>query len=267
MKNLALLLPVLAMTLACQRPEVEAFRQNPAPVSVMVILPTGLPNEIRQEYAAALRARLATRITVVPEDVPPPPGAVELEVFVRQMEGGRRSADPSPAAVGVGVGATVGILSAASGNRGYAVLDGLFWGLWAGAHTSAARHHERRQLGFYPSRVSAQVTLKQGGSPVAGRNPVLYEFDISGYEVVEAMDPLSRSDSEDSMRVREEEARAFARVVTWKLQDKFGWMIQTRPMFYRPEGAARPVEAPSEGPKPEAEKEIPKPEPAPESPK
>lgn len=257
MKNQALLLPVLALTLACQRPEVEAFRQNPAPVSVSVILPTGIPsaNEIRKDYAAALRARLATRITVVPEDVQPPPGAVELEVFVRQMEGGGRSPDPSPAAVGVGVGATVGILSAASGNRGYAVLDGLFWGLWAGAHTSAAKHHDRRQLGFYPSRVSAQVTLKQGGSPVAGRNPVLYEFDISGYEVVESMDPLSRSDSEDPIRVREEEARAFARVVTWKLQDKFGWMIQTKPMFYRSEPKAEP--------KPEAMPE-PKPEPKPQ---
>lgn len=238
MKKQALLLPVLALTFACQRPEVEAFRQNPAPVSVTVILPTGIPvaNEIRQDYAAALRARLATRVTVVPEDVPPPPGAVELVVMVSRIEEGGRASHPSPAAVGVGVGATVGILSAASGNRGYAVLDGLFWGLWAGAHTSVARHHERRQLGFYPSRVAAQVTLKQGGSPVAGRNPVLYEFEISGYEVVEAMDPLRRSDSEDPIRVREEEARAFARVVTWKLQDKFGWMIRSTPSFYRQSG-------------------------------
>ena len=103
MKKLALILPIIALTLACQRPEVEAFRQNPAPVSVTVLLPNGLPgnNEIRQDYSAALRARLATRVTVVPEDVSPPPGAVELEVAIQRIQEGRGTSDPSPAAVGV----------------------------------------------------------------------------------------------------------------------------------------------------------------------
>lgn len=252
MKKQALLLPVLALTLACQRPEVEAFRQNPAPVSVTFLLPSGVPTEIRQDYAAALRARLATRITVVPEDVAPPPGAAELEVLVTRMEGGRGSSDPSPAAVGVATGAAVGFLSAAAGNRGNAVLDGIFWGLWAGTHAAASMRYERRSLGYNPSHVQAQVVLKQGGSPVAGRNPVIYEFEVNGYDVVNAMDALSRSESDDPARVREEEARAFARVVTWKLQEKFGWMTLSRPSFYRPVEAERPPERPLEAPQAES---------------
>lgn len=239
--SLSVLLPALVLTVGCQHPEAEAFRRNPAPVFVTLVLPNDIPTgqEIRQDYAAALRARLATRVTVVPEDVAPPSGAVELEVLVRRFEAGRGHQDPSPAAVGVAVGATVGVLSAASGNRGNSLLDGLFWGLWAGAHASAASRHEHRHLGFYPSRVQAQVTLKQGGTPVAGRNPVLFEFDVNGHEVVDAMDPLSRAASEDPGRVREEEARAFARVVTWKLQDHFGWTTKAAPNFYRAPGEGK----------------------------
>lgn len=253
MKKQALLLPVLALTLACQNPELEAFRQHPAPVAVTILLPPGIPSaeEIRQDYSAALRARLATCATVVPEGVTPPPGAVELEILVRRMDSRRGSSEPSAAAVGVATGVTVGALSAMSGHRGNSVLDGLFWGLWAGAHASEAMHHEHRQLGFYPSRVQAQITLKVAGTPSTGRNPVLYEFDMDGHEVVEAMDPLGRADSEDPARVREEEARAFARIVTWKLQGKFGWPTHSAPSFYRPEPSPEPRPDPQPTPKPD----------------
>jgi hypothetical protein len=244
MKKSALLLPPLLLTLACQHPELEAFRQKPAPLVVSFLMPTGIPTarEIQQDYAAALRARLATRVTVVPEGVAPPPGAVELEVLVRRMDIGRGASEPSAAAVGVATGVTVGLLSAAAGNRrgGDFFFDGLFWGLWAGAHAADAIRHEHRHLGYYPSRVQAQVTLKLGGSPDLRRNPVLYEFDVNGHEVIDAMDPLRRSDGEDPVRVREEEARAFARVVTWKLQEKFGWETHPMPSFYRAEPAPEP---------------------------
>lgn len=244
MKKSLFILPVLALALACQRPEVEAFRQHPVPLSVTVILPNGLPQEVRQDYAAALRARLATRITVVPEDVPAPAGSVELEVLIQRIREGRGHSDPSPTAVGVATGAAVGLMSAASGNRGHSILDGIFWGIWAGVHASEAARHDHRRLGYNPSKVQAQITLKQGGSPVAGRNPVLYEFDLNGYEVMEAMDPLSRADSEDPSRVREEEARAFARVVTRRLQDKFGWLTQSKPSFYQSPDRKEKAEAP-----------------------
>lgn len=234
MKKPALLLSLLLSILACRHPEAEAFRQNPAPVFVSFIMPTGIPTarEIQQDYAAALRARLATRVTVVPEGVAPPQGAVELEVLVRRMDIGRTS-EPSAAAVGVATGVTVGLLSAAGGSRrGDFFLDGLFWGLWAGAHATEAVRHDHRHLGYYPSRVQAQVTLKLGGSPDIRRDPVLYDFDVSGHEVVDAMDPLSRVDGEDPARVREEEARAFARVVTSKLQEHFGWTTRPTSSFY-----------------------------------
>ncbi len=229
---------LLLVALACQRPEVEAFRQHPAPVRVSLVLPEGLPEAqaARMDYASALRARLATRVTVVPEDVAPPPGAVELEVRVTRLDEGRPRADPSPVAVGVTTGVVVGALSAASGNRG-SFWDGLFWGFWAGGHAAAERDFELRRLGYAPSRVNAVVTLRQPGADP--RHP-LYEFDISGSEVVNAMDGLRREDAEDPARVREEEAKALARVVVWRLQEKFEWRNHGTPSFYRPASPEAP---------------------------
>lgn len=254
MKKPLLVLPALLLVTACQRPEVEAFRQNPAPLVVAVTLPSNLPNgdEIRQDYAAALRARLATRVTVVPDGVPPPAGAVDLVVTMNRLQEGRPGSSPSPAAVGVAAGVTVGALSAASGNR-YGILDGLFWGLWTGTHVAVAQEHESRRLGYYPSRVGATISLvAHGAGP--GVRP-LTEFEVGGQEVINAMDPLRRSEADDPARVREEEARAFARVIVWRLQDEFGWTTRSKPSFYRPEGApAEERPAAAEPPRTEAPK-------------
>lgn len=259
MKTPWLALPALVLLTACHRPEVEAFRQNPAPVYLTLVLPSNLPNaqEIRQDYGAALRARLATRVTVVPEDVAPPPGAAELVVYISRVDAGRHG-DPSPAVVGVTTGVAVGVLSSASGNR-YGVLDGLFWGLWTGSHVAAHRDHEARRLGYYPSRINAVVTLRQPGTPTPDARP-LVEFDVDGHRVIDAMDPLRRADTDDPARVREEEARAFARVVVGSLQERFNWATRSTPAWYRapeslPAPAPRPPDAPSaEAPKPEPPK-------------
>ena len=91
----------LVLVLGCNRPEVEAFKQRPAPVSVTVSLPSGLENRdsFQKEYASALRARLATRVVVVPEGVKPPVGTAELQVDIRDIS--LASSEPSAAAVGV----------------------------------------------------------------------------------------------------------------------------------------------------------------------
>lgn len=220
--------------LGCTRPEVEAFRQRPTPVSVSVSLPERLADRdgFQKEYASALRARLATRVVVVPEGVRPPVGAVELQVDIRDISPAK--GQPSPAAVGVAVGATVGALSAASGNRGWSLMDGLFWGLWAGTH--AAIHEERVQdrLGYRPDAVRAEVRLVQPGNP----EPLWVE-SIEPSEVVDAMDPLPRGARDDDGRIREEEAKGFARVVVQKLSAHFQWVRQTEQRFYEAPEARR----------------------------
>lgn len=247
-----LLFVLLLLVLGCTRPEVEAFRQRPGPVSVSVSLPSGLVDReaFQKEYASALRAHLATRVVVVPEGVRPPVGAAELQVDIRDMSPAPRR--PDPATVGVAVGATVGALSAASGNRGWSVMDGLFWGLWAGSQAAMAQENTRDRLGYRPQVVRAQVRLVQPGNPEP-----LWTDAIEPAEVVEAMDPLPPGSRDDDGRIREEEAKGFARVVVQKLSSEFHWMRLTEQHFYQ-EPPAKKDEAPPPRPEP---KSAPVPEP------
>jgi hypothetical protein len=237
--------------LGCTRPEVEAFRQRPAPVRVTVSMPARLADRdsFQKEYASALRARLATRVVVVPEGVKPPVGAVELQVEIREITPAPTA--PSPVAIGVATGVAVGALSAASGNRGWGAMDGIFWGLWAGSH--AAMHQERAQdrLGYQPQAVRAEVRLVQPGNPEP-----LWVDSIDPAEVVGAMDPLPRGLRDDDGRIREEEAQGFARVVVQKLSSYFQLVRYADQRFYEDPAARR-----EEAPKPSAPVQEPAPEP------
>lgn len=238
---IALSVAGLLLAVACQRPEVEAFRLRPAPIVVRMELPAGVPEPegVRREYEAALRARLATRATVVVDGATPPADAAHLSVVVTELGPPRR--DASPAAVGVATGLAIGTLGALVGNRD-AVFDGMWWGLWAGAHASAARRHDARALGYRPNRIEAVVLLSRQ-VPGRPRDPEVFaEFEVSGREVIDAMSPLGGMDRDDPVRVREEEARALARVVVRRLEDRFGWIARTRPDWYglRPEPEPAP---------------------------
>jgi len=218
------------LLLGCTRPEVEAFRKQPAPVKVTVSLPArlGERDSFQQEYASALRARLATRVVVVPEGVQPPVGAAELQVEIRDIS--VPPSQPSGAAVGVATGVAVGAVSVMAGNRGWGVMDGLFWGLWAGSH--AAMHRDRAQdrlsyLGYTPQVVRAEVRLLRAGDP----EPLWVDV-IDPEDVVNAMDPLPPGYREDDGRIREEEAKGFARVVVQKLSAYFQWTRFTEQRFY-----------------------------------
>ena len=239
MKQASLLLAASLAFLGCTRPEVEAFRRNPPPVTVKMSIPSDIPQgeDVRKEYSAALQAKLATRIVVVPEGVQGPADTAVLDVAITDVK--RYRSAPSPAAVGVATGVTVGILSAASGNR-YAAFDGFWWGFFAAHHAAHARRAELDRLGYRPLDVTAVVRLLQGGREAAATP--LAEFDVDGDEVIEAMDPLSRREADDLDRIREEEARAFARVVIAKLQDRFGWSAHGTPTFYRAPGEKAPEE-------------------------
>ncbi|WP_306591757.1 hypothetical protein [Geothrix sp. 21YS21S-4] len=240
-----LLLAPFALILGCTRPEVEAFRQRPAPVSVSVTLPEGLADRegFQKEYASALRARLATRVTVVPEGVKPPVGAAELRVEIRDLR--PAPGQPSPAAIGVATGAAVGAISAVGGSRGgWAVMDGLFWGLFAGTHAAIHQERSRDRLGYQPQVVRAQVSLVK-----EGLSEPLWVDAIEPMEVIEAMDPLPSGSRDDDGRIREEEAKGFARVVVQKLSVQFQWTRGTGQRFYQ-EPAPRREESPARSQEP-----------------
>ena len=247
--SLLFIAPVL-LVLGCVRPEVDAFRQRPTPVRVTVTLPTRLEDRegFQKEYASALRARLSTRLVVVPEGVKPPVGTAELQVDIHEISPG--SGSPSPAAIGLATGVTVGALSAASGNRGWGVMDGLFWGLWVGGSVAAHQEREHHRLGYQPQAVRAEVRLLQPGNPEP-----LWVDSIEPREVVEAMDPLPRGYRDDDGRIREEEAKGFARVVVQKLSTYFQLTRFSEQRFYGDSAPRRgevlapsPVEPPSPPP-------------------
>jgi hypothetical protein len=231
------LLPALVLLAGCVRPEVEAFRQTPTPVSVVFETPASVPDRhgISREYAAAIRARLATRVVVVPEGTEGPANGATLRVNLVEVREGRHRREPSPAAVGVTTGIVAGALSALSGRRD-AAFEGFWWGLWAGTHAAAHQERTADRLGYAPRRIHAVVDLVQ---PSAGTRDPLATFDVDPDEVIDAMDPLSRSDAEDEGRIREEEARAFSRVVVAHLQDRFGWTPKPKPSYF----GAKPMEA------------------------
>ena len=229
-----LLLCSLLLLIGCQRPEVASFRAQPSPVSVAYAVAESIPGHaaLEREYAAALRARLATRITVVPEGAAGPAHPVLVTVWIHDMESDH-PADPKQ--VGVITGVAVTALGIVTGDRN-AIFNGFFWGLWAGGHASGAaraQRQEARYLGYRPHRMTAQILVTQEGV----REPFC-DLSVDAAEVVDAMDPLRGSERDDEVRIREEEAKAMARVVVAKLQDRFGWMASPGPAFYHPEAAA-----------------------------
>jgi hypothetical protein len=240
-----LFLVPLLFAFGCRRPDVEGFLRQPPPVTVAVTMPMEVPEReaYRKEFGAALRARLATRMLVVPEGMTPPAGAAQLLVDIRSLAPSPGS--PSPAVVGATTGVAVGLLSSAAGNREGAFFDGLFWGLWTGSSMAAERDRTDGRLGYRPSRVSAQVRLVQPGNPEP-----LWVTSVDPYEVVESMDPLPPGTREDLDRIREEEAKGFARVVVRRLSEDFHMMAVSEQRFYQP---PTPKSAPE--PAPESKKD------------
>ena len=234
MRRLFLVLLPLVGLLACRRPEVEAFERKPLPIAVSFKVSPAYPRseDLAKEYADALRARLATRVMVIPAGVPAPAESAELQVEITRIGG---HGDPSPGAVGVVTGVAVGALSSLAGNRD-AAFDGFFWGMWAGSAAAQVRDEDRHRLGFEPMRVSAEVRLLQRG--VA--DP-LDEFDVGGREVIDQMDSLTFRERGDEARIREEEAKAFARVLVSRLQETFHWLPLPEPSFYRPPEPVNPA--------------------------
>lgn len=250
----ALVPAALILLTACQRPDVEAFRQHPHPVVVACTVRPEAPGskDFAATLEAALRVRLATRVMVVPEGVTPPSDAVRLEVDLERH--GIVSHSGHAGAVGVGVGATVGVLSAAAGDRDW-FFDGLFWGLFAG-NSAAADEDRYGWLGYYPDDLSSEAHLMQAGNP----EPLAVE-SISTSDILQALEPLRGNEGSDETRVEEAEAQAYARVLVNRLGERFQWN-RSAPSYYgapaaAPEAPAPPpqsVEPPAEDPAPDPAK-------------
>ena len=96
MRRLFLVLLPLVGLLACRRPEVEAFERKPLPIAVSFKVSPAYPRseDLAKEYADALRARLATRVMVIPAGVPAPhlarPGCMPRRRVTGSAHGGRR---------------------------------------------------------------------------------------------------------------------------------------------------------------------------------
>ncbi|HTL98897.1 MAG TPA: hypothetical protein VL181_08845 [Holophagaceae bacterium] len=237
MPRAAALFPAaLVLLTACQRPEVEAFRQHPRPVAVVcAVAPDGPGSkDFAATLEAALRVRLATRVMVVPEGVAPPPEAVRLEVKL-ERRGLVNGSSSTGAAVGVGVGTTVGVLSAAAGDRDW-FFDGLFWGLFAGSN-AAAEQDRFAWLGYYPDRISSEARLME-----AGDSEPLASESIDTEDLMPMLEPLRGDEGSDEVRVQEVEAQAYARLLVGRLAERFQW----------PRGPARYYGAPAQAPEPQA---------------
>jgi len=227
MRTLIAALLSLLLLGACRRPEVEAFGREPQPIAVCFQMPPDEPRAaaISKEYAAALRARLASCVPVVPEGREEWGSTATLDVTIHEL---RSPGAPSPGAIGVAAGMAVGVLSAMAGNQD-AFLDGLFWGFFIGSSAADARYDEPHRLGYVPLRVSAGVKLRQ-----AGEQRPLLAFSVRGQEVLDQMGPLSWETRRDSVRIREEEAKAFAKVVVARLQEQFHWLPRSEPSDCKP---------------------------------
>ena len=245
MRRSAALLPAcLVMLVACQRPEVEAYRQHPRPVVVACAVSPDAPDakDFAATLEAALRLRLATRVTVVPEGAAPPADAVRLEVTLERR--GLVHGGSNAGAVGVGVGASVGAFSAMAGNRDW-FFDGLFWGLWAGGN-AAASEDRYTWLGYYPDRIRSEARLTEAGDT----EPLAVE-SIDTDDLLPALRPLGPGEGSDEVRVEEAEAEAYARVLVGRLSERFQW--QRGPARYygapasapeTPAPAAQPLDQP-----------------------
>ena len=261
MRRSAALLPAcLVVLVACQRPEVDAYRQHPRPVVVACAVTPDAPGskDFAATLEAALRVRLATRVTVVPEGAAPPPDAVRLEVKLERR--GLMRGSSSSAAVGVGVGASVGAFSAMAGNRDW-FFDGLFWGLFAGSNV-AAEEDRYAWLGYYPDRIRSEARLLEANDD----EPLAAESIDTG-DLLPMLRPLGPGEGSDEVRVEEAEAEAYARVLVGRLSERFQW--QPGPARYygapapAPEPqtpAAQPLDQP-DPPAPEESKDQPQPEP------
>jgi len=228
-----LAIPALVFLVACQGPEYAAVQRSAAPVEVVVSMnaravTNATGDDIRfmeKEFGAAIRARLANFVTVVPEGVAPPPGSARLVVEIERITQGQVSG----AAAGAATGMAIGLLGLAAGDRD-AIFNGLFWGLHIGAAVSDSQESRSRMLGYRPPRIYSYLSLSY---PNNSNSAPAYASKIPVRTIIGEMRPLG-NDERDYASINAEVVRAFARAVASHLQQKFDWFPKTTQSWYEP---------------------------------
>jgi hypothetical protein len=212
----------LLVLFGCKTAEYNSFQQAPPPVEVSVSIKANVlgAEDMERELAAALRARLASLVTVVPDGVEPPPDAVRLDIEINRV----RRGGVSPAAVGAATGVAAALLSRDSGGG---LINGLFWGLWASQEAKNSQHHEALRLGYVPPRLNGLISLNHHGSP----KPFFMD-SIPTRAIIDQLPPLGYEERYNLASVNEALARAFAVAIVDKLQNKFDWSGMKTPSWY-----------------------------------
>jgi hypothetical protein len=222
-------------SLACRPPEYRVLSQSPQIVDVAVKVTAHADDalDLEREFAAAIRARLSSYATVVPEGVAPPEGALRLNIEIDNMS--RKKVDA--AAVGAGAAVAVGTAHVITRRRGYrgrggndffAALDAIMFGLDVAANIEAKQQYRAALLGFVPPRISGLMTLGRLGD---GERTIFAEGIRSG-TVTDALSPISAVG--DQAAVDAEVARALAKVIVAKLRAAFDWRASAVPSWYEP---------------------------------
>ena len=242
------LVPCLAVlaavaSLACRPPEFNALSQSPPVVDVAVAITAKDDDaqDLEKEFAAALRAKLASYATVVPEGVKPPDGAFRLMVEIDKMSRKKINA----AAVGAGAAVAMGAAHAVSRSSGrygrsggsdfLAILDAILFGLDIASDIEARQQYRAAYLGYFPPRISGQITLERIGGEY--KKPIFIE-GIKSARVIDALSPINGVGDQGAIDAAV--AKAIAKVVVGKLKDAFDWRASAVPSWYESPDATRP---------------------------
>jgi len=232
---------VAVASLACRPPEFNALSQSPPMVEVVVTVAAKADDaqDLEREFAAALRARLSSYATVVPDGVAPPKGAFRLSVEIDKMSRKKIDAAAVGAGAAVAMGAAHAVSRASGGYRGssdfFAILDAILFGLNVASDIEARQQYRAVLLGYFPPRISGMVTL--GHIDGGYKKPIFIE-GIKSSRVIDALSPINGIG--DPSAVDAELARALAKVVVGKLKDVFDWRTSAVPSWYEPPDATKP---------------------------
>jgi hypothetical protein len=210
-------------------------------VAVTVAAKADDAQDLEREFAAALRARLSSYTTVVPDGVAPPEGAFRLSVEIDKMSRKKIDAAAVGAGAAVAMGAAHAVSRASGGYRGsggsdfFAILDAILFGLNVASDIEARQQYRAARLGYFPPRISGLVTL--GHIDGDYKKPIFIE-GIKSSRVIDALSPISGIG--DPSAVDAELARALAKVVVGKLKDVFDWRASAVPSWYESPDAPRP---------------------------
>lgn len=218
-----LALPVLAC-LSCRPPQAVVAAPGLKPLRVNVWIHPALPGreELEGRLSETLRDTLSDRARILAKGAGPADGEAHLEVHVTAA---KERGDLVKENAEVAFLTPVLVLAQPSGDpRAFVFLVAL--GAAAGTvaapvaavGTEARGVYHNLRLGFKPRHLVCKVTYRPepGGTAV----PL---FSLGAWEVVKAMRPLADGRPKDWEAVREEEAKALARVVSDRLSRDFHW--------------------------------------------